>query len=167
VRVLPGEKPIIQRFSAGPSTIETDDETLLTWNVFNADKVTISGIGDVPLSGTRLVKPGVSTTYTLTATNAAGSATLQVSVTVFNVPPPKVLSFTAVPMTAGPPNGVQLTCTTQDAARTQVGPAQFFTPIASYPVFPTVTTTYTCTAINSKGQTDSRSITVQVANSQP
>jgi hypothetical protein len=91
-------------------------------------------------------------------------------ITVFNVfvPPPQILSFVAEPTTgSGPGARIQLTCNTVGAARTQIGPAQFFSSVASYPVFPAVNTTYTCVAINSKGESVSQSVTVTVGNGPP
>ena len=44
--------------------------------------MSISSIGTVAASGSRSVSPTVTTVYTLTATNAAGSATLDATVTV-------------------------------------------------------------------------------------
>ena len=55
----------------------------LTWSVTDAVSVTIdNGIGSVDLTGTTTVSPITTTTYTLTASNSAGSVTESVTVTV-------------------------------------------------------------------------------------
>jgi PKD repeat protein len=60
------EKPVIKYFKAGDST--------LSWDVSGATSVTIEpGIGKVALRGTKKVSPRETTTYTLMATNDAGS----------------------------------------------------------------------------------------------
>jgi len=56
----------------------------LSWSVTDAVSVTIdNAIGSVDLTGTTAVNPTTSTTYTLIATNSAGSVTGSVTVTVF------------------------------------------------------------------------------------
>jgi hypothetical protein len=78
-----GTAPIINSFSANPSTITVGESSTLSWSVTDATSVTIdNGIGSVALTGTTAVNPTATTTYTLTATNAAGSVTGSVTVTV-------------------------------------------------------------------------------------
>jgi hypothetical protein len=78
-----GTAPIINSFSANPSTITVGESSTLSWSVTDATSVTIdNGIGSVALTGTTAVNPTTSTTYTLTATNTAGSVTASVTVTV-------------------------------------------------------------------------------------
>jgi len=75
--------PIINSFSAAPSTITVGESTILSWSVTDATSVTIDqGIGSKPLTGSIVVYPTVTTIYTLTATNSVGSATASVTVTV-------------------------------------------------------------------------------------
>lgn len=67
-------KPIINAFTANPSAITVGNESLLTWDVTDATSVKIEpGVGDVKASEAAIVKPDETTTYTLTATNSAGS----------------------------------------------------------------------------------------------
>ncbi len=76
-------KPDIVSFRADPPLIFTGSSTTLTWKVTEATSVTIlPDIGDVPLSGNRLISPPNNTVYTLTATNKAGTLTESVRVTV-------------------------------------------------------------------------------------
>ena len=75
--------PIINSFSAIPSTITVGESSTLSWSVTDATSVTIDhGIGSVALTGTTAVNPTTTTTYTLTATNVAGSVTATTTVTV-------------------------------------------------------------------------------------
>ncbi len=79
----PPAVPIINSFSAVPSTINVGESSTLSWSVTDATSVTIdNAIGSVALSGTTAVSPITTTTYTLTATNTAGSVTATTTVTV-------------------------------------------------------------------------------------
>lgn len=75
--------PTIGSFQASPARITSDQGTTLTWLITGAQSVSINnGIGVVTGSSVS-INPGISTTYTLTATNAAGtSATAVTAVTV-------------------------------------------------------------------------------------
>lgn len=76
-------KPYITSFKATPEIILAGESTTLTWNVSDAITVAIlPDIGNVPASGSRLVSPMLNTTYTLTATNKAGSVTAETRVTI-------------------------------------------------------------------------------------
>ena len=75
--------PIINSFSALPSTITVGESSTLSWSVTDATSVTIDqSIGSVALISTTTVSPATTTTYTLTATNAAGSVTATTTITV-------------------------------------------------------------------------------------
>jgi len=79
----PPAAPLINSFSASPSTIPVGGSSTLSWSVTDATSVTIDpGIGSVTLTGTTTVNPTITTTYTLTATNVAGSVTATTTVTV-------------------------------------------------------------------------------------
>ena len=82
VTVTVAATPVIASFTAAPATITAGQSSTLTWSVQNADSVSISSIGTVLASGTKSVSPTVTTTYTLTATNKAGSTTRTATVTV-------------------------------------------------------------------------------------
>jgi len=75
--------PIINSFSADPTTITVGESSVLTWSITDANSVTINnGVGSVTFSGDTMVNPVMTTTYTLTATNSAGSVTAMITVTV-------------------------------------------------------------------------------------
>jgi hypothetical protein len=78
-----GSAPIVTSFIASPLTIDEGDNSTLTWEVSGAISVVITPeVGSVGLTGSSLVSPSETTTYTLTATNTAGSTTAGVKVTV-------------------------------------------------------------------------------------
>ncbi|MBL7209997.1 MAG: hypothetical protein ISS52_07855, partial [Dehalococcoidia bacterium] len=76
-----GALPVIDSFTANPASITSGSPSTLRWNVSGATMVTIDhGIGNVGNTDTREVTPATTTTYTLTATNNAGSVTKKVQV---------------------------------------------------------------------------------------
>lgn len=94
----PTTLPVILSLTASPSSISPGGNSNLSWNVTGATSVNISpGIGSRPASGSAPVSPASTTIFTLSATNAAGTVTQQVTVTVAAAPPP-------------PPSGDAATC---------------------------------------------------------
>jgi peptidoglycan-associated lipoprotein len=92
-------------------TISTDQEaiqrgqsTTLRWNSTNSDRVAISDLGTVPASGSRVVSPSASTTYTATATGAGGTETASTRLTVNEEPAATVTDDSSRPRVAAPPN---------------------------------------------------------------
>ncbi len=83
----PAPAPTISSFTASPTTITSGYSTFLSWDVTNADTISIdNGIGTV--TGSLITaSPTVTTTYTLTATNSNGSVTRTATVTVNPAPP--------------------------------------------------------------------------------
>jgi hypothetical protein len=80
---IPPAVPLINSFSATPSTITVGESSTLNWSVTDAASVTVDhGVGSVALSGTTAVNPTTTTTYILTATNVAGSVTATAKVMV-------------------------------------------------------------------------------------
>jgi len=75
--------PVIVRFAASPAEIDAGELATLVWNVTEATTVSIDqNIGVVSAAATKEVTPAETTTYTLTATNDAGTVTEAVSVVV-------------------------------------------------------------------------------------
>jgi PKD repeat protein len=82
----PATPPVVVTFSASPTEIKTGESATLLWNVTGATSVTIDqGIGDVTVADTKTVSPTKATTYTLTATNSAGTTNQSVTLTVSGV----------------------------------------------------------------------------------
>jgi peptidoglycan-associated lipoprotein len=82
-------KPVINSFTAEPSSVETGQSSTLRWSISNATDMSIDhGIGAVQSQGQRQVFPTASTTYTLTANGPGGSDSRSVSVTISSAPAP-------------------------------------------------------------------------------
>jgi len=80
-------KPVISSFTATPGTITAGQSAVLSWNVTGCTTIHIDqSIGSVALSGTRVVSPTKTTTYTLTAINDIGSSTATTMVIIGPAP---------------------------------------------------------------------------------
>ncbi len=90
-------KPVINSFTAEPSTIERGQSSTLSWSISNATDMSIDhGVGAVQSRAQRQVFPSATTTYTLTAIGPGGSDTRTVTVEVSTAP-------AAPPISTGPP----------------------------------------------------------------
>jgi hypothetical protein len=88
----PPALPVICNFAVTPSNVQSGQSVTLSWSVTGATTVSIApGIGTVSGTST-MVTPSSTTTYTLTATNAAGSTLATTTVTV--AAPPVSVSIT-------------------------------------------------------------------------
>lgn len=72
--------------AASPGVIDQGQGATLTWQTTGATDITIAGLGSLPASGSRSIKPGSSQTYTLLAKGAGGTAEASARVTVNPVP---------------------------------------------------------------------------------
>lgn len=85
-RMVFGQTPVIESFSVDSPIINVGDTATLSWEVTNFDSLAINGAavenGEVEI----LVSPLVTTIYTLSATNTAGSSSAQVTVAVQDAP---------------------------------------------------------------------------------
>lgn len=74
-------------FTADPTSINSGNASLLSWNISNASSLSISpGVGSISSSGSTYVYPTSTTTYTLTASGPGGSLTLSQTVAVQQLP---------------------------------------------------------------------------------
>ena len=96
---LGGEKGLaIQRFIAVPSEVAEGSPTMLSWDVEGADSVEVdNGIGLVPASGSRTVRPTATTTYRLLAVAGTSLATSSLRVVVAPLAPSPAPSPTPEP----------------------------------------------------------------------
>lgn len=97
--------PVINTFTANPPSISMGGKTTLNWKVSGATKVSIDpDIGSVALEGNRLVSPGVTTIYTITAMSASGiTSTATVQVIIASEPTDGTPTVTTTPPTSTPP----------------------------------------------------------------
>ena len=68
--------------SVYPQTIPPGGVAILSWSSSGASSITVTGLTSPAASGAVNVSPSASTTYTVTATNSAGSATQSVTLTL-------------------------------------------------------------------------------------
>ena len=162
ITVNPVPKPVINSFSANPSSINTGQSSTLAWQVENADTVEITGLGQLnPKADTATVTPAQTTTYTLTARNTSGTATATVTVTVVQ-PQVKIQSFQANPSSINAGQSTMLIWQTTNADQVSISGVSGPLPTSgSTSVSPTATTTYTLTASNAYGQATAK-VTVTV-----
>ena len=92
----PAAKPVINYFTAEPSTVNSGQPSSLRWSVTDATSVSIDNeIGAVSPNGRRGVYPTATTTYHLSATGAGGTSEADATVTVSTPPPPAPVQNTA------------------------------------------------------------------------
>jgi len=79
--VLPGleiaervRPPMILSFTATPASLVSGVESTLSWRTLNATSVRLDGVA-VPVTGTKLVGPTTTTSYTLQSTGTGGTTT--------------------------------------------------------------------------------------------
>jgi len=168
VTVVPVNAPQIVTFTATPTTINVGGSSQLCWQVNGATTINVSpSVGSNLQSNACLtVSPTVTTTYTLTATNATGSSQASVTVIVGQV---QILQFSAnpefSPIQAGP---VVLTWQTANATSVSIvgGDAASYgsnLPVnGSLTVNPLDNATYTLIAYGSGGASVSAVISVYV-----
>lgn len=152
--------------SVSPMNITAGESATISFATANADSVSITpAIGNVDLSGSRVVTPAQTTTYTLTATNSRGPVTCQVTVNVSPVGvAPRIIAFTAAPTTITVGQSSTLTWNVENATSVEITGLGTVAATGSAPVSPTTTTTYVLTARNASGQsTANASITVNPA----
>jgi hypothetical protein len=147
-------------FTAEPSSITRRGTSTLTWTTTDATAVAIDGdVGVQPLSGSVVVEPVATTTYTLTATGDGGTTMRQATVTVTSGPS---IIFIASPDTILPEQSSTLTWSTQNATSIVIDHGIGTVDAAGMKVVaPLVTTTYVITATGSGG-TQTASVTVKV-----
>ena len=78
--------PIINSFGGSQTTVSPGTDVTLSWDVSNFDELQLNG---APIEGggnSIVVSPLVTTTYTLLATNAQGSASAELTIIVSDVP---------------------------------------------------------------------------------
>jgi hypothetical protein len=89
-----GTPPTITSFVASPTSVTAGQSSMLSWSTAGATNVLLNGSA-ATASGTKTVTPAQTTTYTLSATNTAGTTTAQATVRVGaagDVTPPTVSS---------------------------------------------------------------------------
>jgi len=146
--------PLIAAFNANPTTINAGQSSTLSWQVSNADTVTITSLGTVALTGSQAVTPPATTTYTLTATRGTQTATATATVTVNSVTTgglPVIVSFAPTPATVDFGQSSVLSWVVQNATAVSVSTIGTAGLTGSHTISPAATTSYTITASNANG----------------
>ena len=157
VGAAPAANPQILRFEATPTNIITGESSTLSWTTTGADRVDISGVGtNLPLNGSRVVSPAVTTTYTLSATAGTGSdartVTATAVVTVGSGQAARIVSFSLNPTTINVGGSSQLCWNVENATTISISPGiGTVKAMDCVTVSPTATTTYILTAFNGTG----------------
>jgi hypothetical protein len=144
----------IIRFEDSPVTIQSGQQSTLSWTTTGASQVSLSGIGMVAANGSTTVSPTVTTTYTLMAVGANGTVSAPVTVTVSTGSIPQVVTFVANPQNIDAGQSTQLCWQVTNATSISISPGVGSNLNANdcATVSPNVTTTYTLTATNATGQ---------------
>ncbi len=155
----------ITNFSASPSSITKGNSSTLNWGTNNCSSVTISDIGTVSNSGSKLVYPTYTTTYTLKAFNSSGSLsdtdTVTVSVNEESKQYCTISSFTASDTSIDKGDSTVLRWNTNNCDDISISSIGDVSDDGSKTVYPNSDKTYTLTAYGYGGtKTDSVKIYV-------
>ena len=83
VTLAGGGRPVIKTFSADPPTVSMGQACILRWSVEGATAVILDhGLGSAGASGSIVIYPLETDTYTITAVNGNGDTTGSVTITV-------------------------------------------------------------------------------------
>ena len=167
--------PTIVSFTTDYDSLIAGTTATLSWEVSDAVTVTLDhDIGEVDPFGSYDISPSETTTYTLTASNSAGSDTAEVTIEVmpfgmhdplFNgiiIPPPSIVHFSADK--SGMTEGISATLSWEVSGIATVTIEPDIGEVdktGSYVVSPTETTTYTLTAGNVSGSV-AETVTIKV-----
>jgi len=149
-------------FTATPDVVQKGQSVTLSWQVTNATEVSIEGIGDVPVSGTKKVRPTENTTFTLTATGEGGTKNSTVDVEIASGPVPTIM-FTASPDVIQKGQPVTLKWQVTNATEVKIEGIEDVLPVnGSKKVKPNESMVFTLTAIGDGG-TQTATAEVEVA----
>jgi hypothetical protein len=156
-------------FTANPTSINAGQSSTLSWQVSNADTVTITSLGTVALTGSQAVTPATTTTYTLTATHGTQTATANATVTVNGASGsglPVIVSFAPVPATIDFGQSSSLQWVVQNATTVTVSTIGTVGLTGSHSISPAATTSYTITASNANGTVSANTVLTVVTSVQ-
>lgn len=157
--------PASAEFNAGPTMIASGQAVTLVWATASTPDVSIApGVGAVARSGSVVVHPTETTTYTLTASGPIGTVTKQVKITV--VPPPAA-TFSVAPTSISAGESATLSWTTTDTTNVSIdNGVGTVAASGTTSVSPTSTTAYTLTA-NGIGGSTTKQVTLTVTPPKP
>jgi hypothetical protein len=165
VTVDEGTAPIIEQFALSPTTILAGEEATLSWQVLNADTVTLTPPGQtVSGTGSTRVSPTENTTYSLEASNAQGTVSQQVMLTVTPVgSAPTITLFSVSPTSIPSGETATLSWATENATTVTLNPGnQTLALSGNKAISPSETTVYQLSASNLQGEV-TQQVTLQVS----
>jgi hypothetical protein len=157
-------QPQLAVCTATPMTIVQGESATIFYQTINADTVTISnGVGSVGKSGSVVVSPTVTTNYTITATNTFGNDTCSVAIKVTPGDVPRIVKFSAAPLTIAQGSTSTLLWVIENADTVTIdqGVGTVDNRGGTKDVTPQQTTIYTLTATNKFGSV-TQTVTVNV-----
>jgi len=146
-------------FEVEPAIINQGESANLSWMVIAATSVSIDNdIGSVALTGHRMIVPTQTTTYLLTATNATLTKNATVKITVrsasnesHEITEISIASFEVTPSIINQGESANLSWVVTGATSVSIDNGIGSIALAGHRVImPTVTTTYTLTALNAE-----------------
>lgn len=156
--------PVIASFTPLAATITAGGSTKLTAMFSNGTGAVNPGAISVTSGTAVTITPAATTTYTLTVTNAAGTAvTAQTTVTV--VPAPLITGFTSAASTITAGTSTTLTAVFSNGTGSVDNSVGTVTSGTAVTITPAATTTYTLTVTNTAGTTVTAQATVNVVPS--
>ena len=157
--------------TATPMNIMQGESATIVYATVNATSVSVNnGVGSVQPNGSFVVSPTATTSYVLTAMGAGGStASCNVTVQVTPGTAPRIIRFTANPMTITSGATSTLVWQVENATTVSIAPTVGTVQlVGTADVTPTQTTTYTLTATNSFGTvTATATVTVTTGGGTP
>jgi hypothetical protein len=163
VHEAPTPAPKITVFTAEPSRISAGASSTLSWQTENTGSCVIEpGVGAVDPSGSKLIAPEETTTYTITVTGPDGTASASTTLTVVVPVGPPTVDFSAAPAMIAQSDTTTLSwnSTNADSAHIDNG-IGVVNPDGAVAVSPEHTTAYTITVTGDTGSASAR-FTVKV-----
>ncbi|MBW2136058.1 MAG: carboxypeptidase regulatory-like domain-containing protein [Deltaproteobacteria bacterium] len=155
------------KLTAEAASIFAGESSTLTWSSTNADYGVIEpGIGTVDTSGSIVVSPYETTTYTITVAGPGGTATARVTVIVKPAVP--TVSLSANPGTIQIGDSATLSWASSNAVTAHIDNGIGAVSLAgSSTVHPSHTTTYTITVAGTNGSTSAKAVLTVTGNPEP
>ena len=131
-------KPTVGSFTASPASVASGSSSTLSWATTGAASISITPgtFISTSSSGSTTMKPTATTTYMLTATNAAGSTTSTVKVTVTVTVSGSPLTITTTSCPGGTQGAAYAGCTITAGGGTPPYTYSLSTDVVNYPPLP-------------------------------
>ncbi len=160
--------PLTAQFAAAPTQIRCGESARLSWSTTEAEKIEISGLGEVAASGEQLIAPKQTTSYNFAAAGPGGSAQQSAAVSVdaaikasLNVSPTSI-EIVTLDGEVQKRGQAQLAWGSDNADRVELTPFGTVSASGSRTLAPDQTTAYTLRATNTCGGSETLTTTLNV-----